>query len=76
MKCPLWPSCASVTEPDSPELAIIDDMLAKGPAILAFDDFGPVNDPWPLDRFVHAAAAAGLRWLGESDPGQNLPADS
>ena len=63
----------SVTEADSPEIAIIDDMMAKGPAILAFDDFGPVNDPWPMDRFVQAAAAAGLRWLGESDPGQNLP---
>lgn len=63
----------SVTGPESPELAIIDDMLAKGPEILAFDDFGPVNDPWPMDRFVRAAAAAGLRWLGESDPGQNLP---
>jgi len=63
----------TVTEANSPELAIIDDMLAKGPAILAFDDFGPVNDPWPLDRFVHAAAAAGMRWLGESDPGKNLP---
>jgi protein-L-isoaspartate O-methyltransferase len=63
----------TVTEPDSPEMAIIDDMLAKGPAILAFDDFGPVNDPWPMDRFVRFAAAAGLRWLGESDPGQNLP---
>ena len=63
----------SVTEADSAELAIIDDMLAKGPDILAFDDFGPVNDPWPLDRFVQAAGAAGLRWLGESDPGKNLP---
>jgi hypothetical protein len=63
----------SVTEPDSPEIAIIDDMLAKGEDILAFDDFGPVNDPWPLDRFVHAAASAGLRWLGESDPGENFP---
>ena len=63
----------SVTDVDSPELAIIDDMLAKGPAILAFDDFGPINDPWPLDRFVQTAAAAGLRWLGESHPGNNLP---
>ena len=63
----------SVTDPDSPEIAIIDDMLAKGEDILAFDDFGPVNDPWPLDRFIHAAGAAGLRWLGESDPGQNFP---
>lgn len=63
----------SVLPPDAPEIAVIDDMLAKGPAILAFDDFGPVNDPWPLDRFVKAAANAGLRWLGESDPGENLP---
>jgi hypothetical protein len=63
----------TVTAPGSPELAIIDDMLAKGPAILAFDDFGPINDPWPLDRFVQTAAAAGLRWLGESYPGNNLP---
>lgn len=63
----------TITGADSPELAIIDDMLAKGPAILAFDDFGPINDPWPLDRFVQAAAKSGLRWLGESDPGKNLP---
>ena len=62
-----------VTEPDSPEIAIIDDMLAKGPAILAFDDFGPVNDPWPLDRFAQAASNAGLCWLGESDPAENIP---
>ena len=63
----------AVTATDSPELPIIDDMLAKGSAILAFDDFGPINDPWPLERFVHAAAAAGLRWLGESHPASNLP---
>lgn len=63
----------SVTEPGSPEIAIIDDMLAKGPDILAFDDFGPINDPWPLDQFIQAAGNAELRWLGESDPGQNLP---
>ncbi len=64
----------SLTMSGDPEVAIIDDMLAKGPAILAFDDFGPVNDPWPLDRFAQAAANAGLRWLGESDPGANVPA--
>lgn len=52
---------------------VIDDMLAKGPDILAFDDFGPVNDPWPFDAFLQAAAGAGLRWLGESDPAENLP---
>jgi len=52
---------------------LIDDMLAKGPDILAFDDFGPVNDPWPLDRFLAAIAGHGLVWLGEADPAENLP---
>jgi SAM-dependent methyltransferase len=65
----------SILDPDDPELDIVDDMLAKGPAILACDDFAPVNDPWPLDRFVQAASNAGLRWLGESDPGENLPSE-
>ncbi len=69
----------TVTDDDSPERAIIDDMLAKGPSILAFDDFGPVNDVWSLDRFIAAAAGAGLRWLGESDPataeGEEISAD-
>ncbi len=58
----------TVTEVGSAEFSIIDDMLAKGPGILSFDDFGPVNDPWTLDRFVTTAAGHGLRWLGESDP--------
>jgi SAM-dependent methyltransferase len=60
-----------VTDADSPDIAIIDDMMAKGPSILPFDDFAPVNDPWPLEKFVGTAAAAGLRWLGESDPATN-----
>ncbi len=60
-----------VTEADSPEIAIIDDMMAKGPEILPFDDFAPINDPWPLKRFVLAAAEAHLHWLGESDPSAN-----
>ena len=50
---------------------IIDDMFAKGPDILAFDDFGPVNDALPLDRVVAACAQSGLQWLGESDPSKN-----
>jgi SAM-dependent methyltransferase len=62
-----------VTEPGALEMSIIDDMFAKGAEILAFDDFGPVNDPWPLDRFAQAAANAGLRWLGETDPAENIP---
>ena len=63
----------TVTEADSGEFGIIDDMLAKGLAILPFDDFGPVNDPWSLEQFVRVAANSGLHWLGESDPGKNLP---
>lgn len=60
-----------VTEQGSPEIAIIDDMMAKGPGILPFDDFAPVNDPWSLERFVQAAAEVHLNWLGESDPSTN-----
>jgi len=60
-----------VTEPHVPEMAIIDDMLAKGPGILPFDDFAPINDPWTLEQFVRTAADTGLRWLGESDPAMN-----
>jgi SAM-dependent methyltransferase len=52
---------------------ILEQMLTKGPDILPFDDFAPVNDPWPFDQFVLAAAHAGLRWLGESAPAENLP---
>lgn len=65
----------SIMDSDDPEIGIVDDMLEKGPAILACDDFAPVNDPWPLDRFVQGASNAGLRWLGESDPAENLPSE-
>jgi SAM-dependent methyltransferase len=65
----------TITEPESQEWLIIEDMIAKGPWILPFDDFSPVNDPWSLDQFVTTASAAGLRWLGESDPAQNFPAN-
>jgi len=62
----------SVTR-DLADLAIIDDMLAKGPGILPFDDFAPVNDAWPLNRFVMTAEDFGLRWLGESVAANNRP---
>ena len=52
---------------------VVEDMLAKGADILAFDDFGPVNDPCTFPSFLQLAAQAGLRWLGESDPAENLP---
>lgn len=63
----------NATDPDSGEIEVIDDMLAKGEEILPFDDFAPVNDPWPLARFVASAVSVGLHWMGESDPGNNLP---
>lgn len=52
------------------ELPIIDDMLAKGPRVLAFDDFGPVMDPWSLGAVVKLAELSGLRWLGDSTSGE------
>ena len=54
-------------------IAIIDDMLVKGGEILTFDDFAPMNDPWPLDSFAAAAVSCGLRWLGDSNPAENIP---
>ena len=55
------------------ETGVIDDMLAKGADVLAFDDFAPICDPWRLDDFVATAAASGLRWLGESRVSDNPP---
>lgn len=57
-----------VCEADA-ERSIVDDMLAKGEAVLAHDDFAPVNDAFSLADFVALAAHHGLRWLGESVPG-------
>lgn len=55
------------------ERAIVADMLAKGPAVLAHDDFAPVNDPWALADVVALAARHNLQWLGEGVPADNLP---
>jgi len=52
------------------ERAIIDDMLAKGAAVLAHDDFAPVMDAWSLGAFVKLAEGSGLRWLGDSVSGK------
>jgi trans-aconitate methyltransferase len=52
------------------ELAIIDDMLAKGAAVLAHDDFATVMDAWSLGAFVKLAEGNGLRWLGDSVSGE------
>ena len=52
------------------ELFLIDDMLAKGAAVLAHDDFAPVMDAWSLGAFVKLAEAHGLRCLGDSLTGE------
>lgn len=54
----------TVAEPG--EAAIIDDMLAKGAAVLAFDDFAPVMDAWSLGAFAKLAGHSGLKILGKS----------
>lgn len=51
------------------------DMAAKGPDILAFDDLAPINQPCYFVEFLDAATTAGLRYLGESNPSENTPAD-
>ena len=51
------------------ELYLIDDMLAKGAAVLAHDDFAPVMDAWSLGAVVKLAEAHGLRWIGDSVSG-------
>lgn len=51
------------------ELFLIDDMLAKGAAVLAQDDFAPLMDAWSLGAFVKLAEAHGLRWIGDSVTG-------
>lgn len=51
------------------ELYLIDDMLAKGAAVLAHDDFAPVMDAWSLGAFVKLAEAHGLAWIGDSVSG-------
>lgn len=53
------------TVADEAETAIIDDMLAKGAAVLAFDDFAPVMDAWSLGAFRKLAGHSDLKILGE-----------
>lgn len=54
---------------DSKEAAIIADMMAKGPAVLAYDDFAPIMDAWSLGAVLKLARESGLAWLGDSVTG-------
>jgi trans-aconitate methyltransferase len=49
-------------------------MFGKGAGPLMFDDFAPVNDPCTFIDFTCHAARAGLRYLGESQLVDDLPA--
>jgi hypothetical protein len=51
------------------ELYLTNDMLAKGAAVLAHDDFAPMMDAWSLGAVVKLAETHGLRWIGDSVSG-------
>lgn len=55
---------------DAREAEIVDDMLAKGVEVLAYDDFGPLTDAWSLGAVVKLAEMSGLRWMGNSVTGE------
>lgn len=55
---------------DEREAVIVDDMIAKGAEVLAFDDFAPMMDAWSLGAVVKLAEASGLKWLGDSVSGE------
>lgn len=54
-------------------MASLNDMLAKGPELLPFDDFGPFCEPSTFLDFVALSVGHGLRYLGESQIPENLP---
>jgi hypothetical protein len=54
--------------------SVLHAMFGKGATSLAFDDFGPVNDPCTFLDFTGHAVRSGLRYLGESQLVEDLPA--
>lgn len=54
--------------------AVLHDMFGKGAGTLAFDDFGPVNEPCTFLDFTTHAARSGLRYLAESQLVEDFPA--
>jgi trans-aconitate methyltransferase len=53
--------------------AVLHQMFGKGGA-LPFDDFAPVNEPCTFLDFTGHAGRSGLRYLGESQLVEDLPA--
>lgn len=54
--------------------SVLHEMFGKGAGPLRFDDFAPVNDPCTFLDFTGHAARSGLRYLGESQLADDLPA--
>lgn len=54
--------------------SVLHGMFGKGAGPLRFDDFAPVNDPCTFLDFTGHAARSGLRYLGESQLVDDLPA--
>lgn len=54
--------------------SVLHAMFGKGAISLSFDDFGPVNEPCTFLDFAGRAALSGLRYLGESQLVEDLPA--
>jgi SAM-dependent methyltransferase len=54
--------------------SVLHAMFGKGAEPLMFDDFAPVNDPCTFLDFTGHAARSGLRYLGESQLADDLPA--
>jgi trans-aconitate methyltransferase len=54
--------------------SVLHAMFGKGATSLSFDDFGPVNEPCTFLDFTGHAGRSGLRYLGESQLVEDLPA--
>lgn len=53
--------------------SVLLDMFGKGEDVLAFDDFGPINDPCTFLEFAEQASSFKLRYLGESQISDKVP---
>jgi trans-aconitate methyltransferase len=54
--------------------SVLHAMFGKGANSLSFDDFAPVNEPCTFIDFANHASRSGLRYLGESQLVEDLPA--
>ncbi|MES2658897.1 MAG: methyltransferase domain-containing protein [Verrucomicrobiota bacterium] len=52
---------------------VLHDLFGKGGDALAFDDFGPINEPCTFLDFIDYTSRSGLRYLGESQLAEDCP---